>query len=879
MGPRQRLSSAAVRRGDLVCDWIEALCCHVVGDRAGQPLVPEQWQRQWIREVFGPCRRDGRRKIRTALLGVPRKNGKDLACDTPILTAGGWQTMGTIQVGDQVHSIDGSLTEVTATSNVFDDHDCYRVEFADGQSFVAGADHEWVVWDRWGHGDRIPGPGPRRYAKGRWVTLTTAELAGRFDITNPAKTATVDGRDYHSREFRYAVHADRVLKRPHQRLPIDPYVLGYWLGDGHSAAARFTVHEDDWPNLAAQLSAAGYTPGEARRSFHRSPRTLCATAHGLQTQLRALGVLGDKHVPQRYLLASAAQRLALLQGLMDSDGSQSGGPRRVEFCSTNEHLARSVLFLARSLGWKATFAQSDAVLNGAIVGLRSRVCWSVVGGTKPFRLARKADRLPASDAPTRSRTNKVVSVERCPTVPTRCIQVAHESGQFLAGEGLTPTHNSTLAAALALYMLFADGEPGAEIYSAAGDARQARAVFDTARRMVQSGPLHRYARVRTNWIEVPATGSVYRVLSADGKRHHGLNPHGVVFDELHVQPNNELWEALTSGQGARSQPLTIAITTAGFDRQSICFELYDYGRRVASGQVDDPTWHFRWYGAGDRAGHDWTDPKFWAEANPNLGVSIQPDFLQAELRQALEQPSRQNTFRRLYGNEWTSADVRWLDLGLWDANAGLTVDEAQLAGRECFGGLDLASTSDFAALVWLFPDGDRYDLLCRFWLPRSAVERRTQMRPHLEAWERDGWLTVTDGDVIDYDAIRHQVDLDAQRFAVREIAHDPWNATQLVQQLADGGLTIWPVRQTITAMTGPSKELERLLGDRLLRHGGNPVLRWMADNVTATTDSAGNIKPDKKKSTEKIDGIVATVNAIAAATGEAGWVDVAAQVH
>lgn len=427
---------------------------------------------------------------------------------------------------------------------------------------------------------------------------------------------------------------------------------------------------------------------------------------------------------------------------------------------------------------------------------------------------------------------------------------------------------STLSAALALYLLVADGEPGAEVYAVAGDRDQARNVFDAARMMVEASPMMgRHLKVCRNWIEFSGGNGLFRVLSADGRRQHGLNPHGVIFDELHVQPTPDLWEAMTSGMGARSQPLTIAITTAGHDRQSICYELFDYGRRVESGQVDDPAWHFRWFGADES--DDWTDRKVWAKAHPNLGVSVRDEFLESEFRQAVAQPSRQNTFRRLYLNQWTSADVRWIDLGLWDENAGLSIDESELAGRECFGGLDLASTSDFAALVWLFPEGDgRFDVLCRFWLPRAAVERRSQMRPHLEAWERDGWLTVTDGDVIDYDAIRHQVDLDAQRFSVREIAHDPWNATQLVQQLSDGGLTVWPIRQSITALTGPSKELERMLGDRLLRHGGNPVLRWMADNVVATSDSAGNIKPDRKKSTEKIDGIAALVDAIAAATRE-----------
>lgn len=367
---------------------------------------------------------------------------------------------------------------------------------------------------------------------------------------------------------------------------------------------------------------------------------------------------------------------------------------------------------------------------------------------------------------------------------------------------------------------------------------------------------------------MPRTNSVYRVLSADARRQHGLNPHGVVFDELHVQPDPDMWEALSSGTGARAQPLTIAITTAGSDRTSICYELYDYGRRVESAQVDDPSWHFRWYGADDSA--DWTDRHQWERANPNIGVSINDGFLDAEFRQAQQQPSRQNTFRRLYLNQWTSTDVRWLDLGVWDDNAGLSIREDDLVGRTCYGGLDLAATRDFTALVWVFPDDETgiHTVLPRFWLPRSAVESRAAMRATLEQWDRDGWLTVTDGDVVDYAVIHNQIVADAQKFNVREIAHDPWNAEILRQQVDAEGITIWPIRQTISSLTGPSKELERLLGDRQIRHGGHPVLRWMADNVTVTGDTSGNIKPDRKRSTEKIDGIVALVNALAAVIRE-----------
>ncbi|HVN52078.1 MAG TPA: terminase TerL endonuclease subunit, partial [Acidimicrobiales bacterium] len=393
----------------------------------------------------------------------------------------------------------------------------------------------------------------------------------------------------------------------------------------------------------------------------------------------------------------------------------------------------------------------------------------------------------------------------------------------------------------------------------------ARLCFSTASRMVEANPAFKAngIRVLRNAIVVDRTGSSYKAISAEAFTKHGLSPHGVIFDELHAQPNRELWDVLTSGQGARRQPLTVAITTAGFDRQSICYELYEYGRQLEAGLIEDPTFFFRWWGAPDEA--DWTDRETWALANPNYPTSPKGEFLEGEFKQASLIPARQNTFRNLYLNQWVQASVRWLDLRLWDDNAGL-VDEAALEGRRCWAGLDVASTSDFTALVYLFPpigEETGWQVVCRFFLPRQAVETRSAMRPTLEVWEREGWLTVTDGDVVDDQTIKATIKRDAARFNIRTLGFDPWDARSLAQWAQDDlGLDLEKIPQSMARLSGPSKELERMLGDRLLQHGGNPILRWMADNVVLRTDGDGRIKPDKKKSSEKIDGIVALVMAL-----------------
>lgn len=422
---------------------------------------------------------------------------------------------------------------------------------------------------------------------------------------------------------------------------------------------------------------------------------------------------------------------------------------------------------------------------------------------------------------------------------------------------------STFAAGLALYLLAVDGERSAKVYSAAADRSQAAIVFETAEKMVQASPLlaESIKSYRNKTMEYRDTGSKYIVLSSDAYTKHGLNPSGIVFDELHAQPNRDLYDVLNTAMGKRAQPLMIMITTAGYDRNSICWEQHEYALRVRNGLIDDPTYYAAIY-AADEA-DDWTAPSTWAKANPNIGVSVREEFLAQECRAALESPAYQNTFRRLYLNQWTQQATRWIDMAAWDRCAALLPD---LAGRPCFGGLDLASTTDIAALALVFPPqtaGEPLYVLPHFWIPAdNMVERERRDRVPYATWVRQGLIEATPGNVIDYGYIRNAINGLAATYAVQEIAFDPWNATQLSIELAGDGIDMIEMRQGFASLSAPSKELLRLVLSGALAHGGNPVLRWMADNVSARQDPAGNVKPDKAKSTGRIDGIAACVMGI-----------------
>lgn len=421
---------------------------------------------------------------------------------------------------------------------------------------------------------------------------------------------------------------------------------------------------------------------------------------------------------------------------------------------------------------------------------------------------------------------------------------------------------STWAAGLALLLLLADGEQAAEIFSVAADRDQARIVFETALAMVEDAPpLKRLVKVYKHSMVVESTRSAYRVLSAEAYSKHGLNPHGIIFDELHAQPTRELYDVLNTAMGKRAQPLMVMITTAGYDRESICWQQHEYARQVQAGIIDDPTYLARIYAADSE--DDWTSPATWEKANPNWGVSVQPEFLRQECAVALSTPAYQNTFRRLYLDQWTQQESRWLDMAAWD---GCNEALPDLSGRVCLAGLDLASTTDIAALVLAFPPVEEDEpvwLMPFFWIPEEAMtDRERRDRAPYALWVRQGLITATPGNVIDYAFIRAEINRLAGLYELREVAVDPWNSTQLSVQLIEDGLNVVEMRQGFASLSGPSKELLRLVLSGGVAHGGNAVLRWMADNVTVRQDPAGNVKPDKAKSTARIDGVVAAVMAV-----------------
>lgn len=439
---------------------------------------------------------------------------------------------------------------------------------------------------------------------------------------------------------------------------------------------------------------------------------------------------------------------------------------------------------------------------------------------------------------------------------------------------------SELAAAVALYLLYADNEPSAEVYGAAADRQQASIVFDVAKQMVEMSPaLMKRSKLMgaTKRIVNYSNAGYYQVLSAEVGGKHGFSVSGLVFDEIHSQPNRQLYDVLTKGSSdARQNPLHFIITTAGNDRHSIAYELHTKAVDILEGRRVDPTFYPVVYGLKDD--EDWEDEANWYKVNPSLGYTVDIERLRDAYREAKQNPADEVTFKWLRCNMWVSSTVAWIPDAIY-MRGNEPIDMDALAGRDCYAGLDLSSTGDITALVLIFPPRDedeKYVLLPYFWIPEETIPRRVKANsvPY-DIWEKQGYIMSTEGNVIHYDFIEKFIMDLSEKYHILEIAVDRWNATHVIQNLEDNGLTMVPFGQGFASMSAPTKEFYRLLMEGKIIHGGHPVMRWMAGNVVVDTDPAGNIKVTKAKSKEKIDGIVAAIMALDRAVrheGESGSV-------
>lgn len=758
------------------------------GSFAGQPFVPLPWMREAVDDIFR-LDDEGRRVHRTYLLGVPRKNAKALALDTKVATTRGVKTVGAVKAGDYVFGSDGHPTEVLAASEVFTGRDCYRVSFKDGQSVVACGEHLWTVWDA---------------SVGRTVTVDTTTLAENVMFSG--------GR-------RWSVpQAGRCTEE--STIPVDPYLLGYWLGDGHTGTGRISVHDDDVPSLEAQVVEAGLV----LERKHYSSSLVLVRSPFVGMLREALGG-ATKRMPEGFREWGTEQRRALLGGLLDSDGTTSKAGQ-ASFTNTNRGLAMGVLELSRSLGVKTTMIESRAFLYGKDCGPVWRVTMTPLQTDRFFRLERKAERCKVSRS--RANRNKIVSVTRVPSVPTKCLAVAAEDKLFQVSDGIL-THNSTLGAAIAVYMLIADRSDAQPlVVSAAGDRAQARLVFDMAKGMIEASPeLRDICTIYRQEIRNNRNGGRYIVVSADAGRAHGLNPSTVIVDEYHVHKNNDLFVALTSGSAMRREPLTLVISTAG-TIDSPLWHLYETARRVQTGEIDDKSLGMTWYGppAGD---FDHRDPAVWEAANPSWELMNAQDF------QSALAISPEADFIRYRLNGWVASKTAFLPAGAWEE---LATGERLAAGDRVVLGFDGSWKGDSTALVAVRVDDLHAELLGVWEAPVDDPQARIPTA-EVEQSIRDA----------------------CGKYKVLEVAMDPYRWEQTIQALTDEGLPIVEFNSAaLTLMVPATTTFYQIVMDKGMSHAGDPALDRHLRNAVVKSDHRGTrITRQNAGSTAHIDAAVALI--------------------
>lgn len=830
-------------------------------------MVLRKWQKEFIRHVYDPVTDDGLRRIRRALLSVARKNGKGLALGTPIPTPSGWTTMGAVQVGDLVYDEMGDECRVTAVS----EHrrlDCYEVTFSNGERIVCDGDHLW---------------------------RTHSHVQRRTDVR--------DTRELFATQF-YGARLDRnhrvAVARPlcgrQSDLLVDPYVLGAWLGDGASASARLTVGAADCAAMQSQLTACGLAidvrieKGKSARTFQmRTPGATKNSENNLQKRLRAIGVLGKKHIPRNYLRASESQRIALLQGLMDTDGTVSKNGRVLEYATTNDFLAIGMCELLASLGIKYSCTPKQQRCNGVDLASWSyRIQFMAFRDElAAFRLPRKLERMRDSRETAkaaRSKTIQIVRIVPVETVTTKCIAVDSPSRMFLCGRSMIPTHNSALAAALVLvHLVGPESRTNGEVYSAATDRHQAGHIYKMARQMIELDPeLSLMCKCMDSIKRIVCyhNGSFYVSLSADARRQHGFNPSFVIYDELAQALNREMYDVLSTSFGAQKEGLLLVISTQSSDPLSIMSELSDDAIKQEAGYLDDPHFYGKVYYVPDEIDKKKVDiynPAVWHLANPALNDFRDLTDFQALAAKAQRSPSAEASFRNLYLNQRVDGLEVLIRAADWRACEG-TVDPRDLVGRPCYGGLDLSSRRDLTALALAWPLADgRIALKLKFFAPREGVEEREKTDgAHYRVWSDQGFLHLTDGPVVDYSVVADEISAVMNAHDFQGLAYDRWRINDLKSELlklgisadekndSSAALRLLPYGQGFKDIAPAIDAFENAALEHKLRHGGNPVLTWCVSNVKVVRDPAGNRKFDKSKTNKRIDGAVAAAMALAA---------------
>ena len=836
----------------------------------------------------------GYRFISECYVEVPRKNAKDLALDTPIPTPAGWSTMGELEIGDEVFAADGSVAKVISTSPVFTKNKCYRLTFSNGESVVAGEGHLWLTTARVDKVGAGVGQGLEKAKKGESLTTRVRTTQEIFETQRHGKRADVN----------HSVSMPDALDLPDADLPLDPYLVGAWLGDGTSRYATITCGDEDVDDISESLSACGAIVSAHRNKGSWTLTLRPAAALGVEGKrlptlkgaLGGLGLLQNKHIPAAYLRASRAQRIALLQGLMDTDGTIDVRGRQLSFCTTKEALRDGVGELLASLGIKYSCIGADSFISGRKVKNQHwKLTFVVFADEVPaFRLARKLVRQrlrsDLSIAP-RSRSVQIVSVEEVETVATKCIAIDHPSKLFLFGRTMLPTHNSVLATVIGLYDVRNERSRNPLVLIAASTIAQAGRVFNPMRGIIDGSdgmtPTLRQAtkefreayrlEATDDIIRCGRTGGTIEKVASIGKRQDGWNPTTVILEELHAQ-NPDVYAVLKSAIGSRGGQLLFQITTAGRDSFGLAWD----NRKAAIARLEghhedletlrnlDIIFTLDREDLLDDLGNKKTEhlyqisaEQLWLKACPNLGVSFAMPAFHMLAAGARSKPQEREEFLRTRLNIWTNSASAIIDIEAFRRGVRDFKLE-QFRGQRCWIGVDLSASEDLSAVAICFemPSGELVTF-CKFYMSGdSSLLKDDDYVAMVRAWVDSGLISSTREGAVDFRLIEADIRDLCAWFDVQAIGFDPAMAGQMMQNLEDDRLPVVKYVNRPHMMTAAVDDIiarAHTESASSYLYADNPVFEWCAANAQGERKKDGTILPfkDSVDSLNKIDGFVA----------------------
>lgn len=867
-------------------NFIERYCC-IPSGKIGQPFLLEDYEKAIVESIFGFVDKDGNRRFQEALIFIGRKNGKALSLDTPIPTPYGWKTMGDIHTGDVVFGCDGKPANVLVESQIFD-RPMYAVTFEDGEIIKASADHIWSVETK--HTRQLVKYEAINHEKHRYA-FEQLNPNGTKDITTEGmfsdfKRVRADGKGV---EYKYRVPMNAPVEYKEQDLLIDPYTFGVWLGDGTSTKGEITCAESDIADMKRNIESFGHTCDVLRYPSNISKAPLLSIDHmtrreaqrnienNFKHKLRVLDVYDNKHIPREYLQASVEQRIQLLQGLMDTDGSIAKNGQ-CTFSQKGTRMLDDMLELLSSLGIKATYRTKDVKCNG-----KSCSAYEIQFFTDKslpcFRMQRKADRLKDTLAP-RMRNKSIVNIERIENEPSKCIAIDNEDHLYLAGRRYTATHNTSLIAAIELYMLMADHEGAPQIYNVASSKDQASLAYGAARKMVaQSKKISKRVRKGTV-VERDSDGLIcdfnmgyISVLSSQTKHLDGLDVHLGVIDELSAIENRDLYDLVKQGMAARDQPLLLTITTNGFTRNGIFDAQYNYACGWLDGKVKDDRFIAFIYELDSR--DEWEDEKCWKKANPGLGTVKKLAFLRNAVKKAKQDPEYLPTVLTKDFNIPENNAVAWLTFD--EAVNEETFEYADMGFRYGICGFDASDTIDLtsAQMLMMRPDDDHIYERSMYWIPEDTIQadiesgnRHERDFVPYQQWISRGLLRTVPGNKIDKRVLLEWLEelKEEDDLYTYAIGFDPWHmddSTCAELESFVGKERAVKVRQGVITLSQPMKQLKADYAAHRLVDNHNPINEWCRMNVSIKIDTNGNIQPVKKLNNPRfrIDGFAAELDA------------------